>query len=531
LNSLSCPNDGTGQSEDSVAANNSGGRLQSLILKNGDVQLTTAKDLPQFLIEANNAVRRGEAEKARQILSDTNLEAVRQLVEKDRSRTDVMFVVAMLFKHLNAMGKAKKWYEKIQAEPNNSQIHSSFLYYLHFLPKLDRQRLFAEHKRWGQIHAPLSLARKSFANSSGTGRKLRIGYISPDFGMHPVSYFFESLLDGHDREIVEVYGYGNVRTPSSVTERLVGKFDFYRNICGLRDEAAVEMIEENGIDILVDLAGHTTGNRLGVLAYKPAPIQVSYLGYLDTTGMEAVDYVLTNTLSNPPQSQQFYTEELFFLPGSIYCYRPAEFTPEVGPLPAEKNGFVTFGFFGNNCKINSFVIGLWSQILKATANSRMLLKFGGGNDRDVSDFYHSRFEQCGISRERIQISGWETYGSYLEQYNQVDIVLDSFPKSGGTTTCEALWMGVPVVSLVGDHQISRTGLGILSSVGLEFFTVSEPEAYVSRAVVLAGSLTSLAKIRGSMRQRIRQSNLGNAEAFAKDVESAFQKMWQRWRQK
>ncbi len=416
----------------------------------------------------------------------------------------------------------------VEKAPDDPLMHSKLLFCLHYLPDLDPQMLFEEHKRWGQIHTPISLAKTSHNNVAEPDRKLRVGYISPDFRRHSVSYFFESLLDGHNREVIEVYGYGNIGLPDEVTERLKSKFDHYRDIRSLKDKVVVDMVERDKIDILVELAGHTPDNRLLVLAHKPAPVQVTYLGAPDTTGMQAIDYRFTDLLADTPQSQQFYTEELYFLPKGFLCYRPADFTPLVAALPASRNGYITFGSFNNSGKIHRHIIELWGQILRANDNSRLLMKFRSGYDQGVRDYYFSQFEQVGISRERVQIHGWKSSAEHLQLYNQVDITLDTYPWNGYTTTCETLWMGVPAVSLVGKHHVSRVGLSILSQLGLEFFAASTPEEYVAKATALAQNLESLARIRASMRQRMAASTLCDAKTFTKGIEAAYRKMWHKW---
>ena len=578
------------------STNKNQGRLASFVFENGNINFTLSNDdIPQILLEAHTALRTGRMQQAKSLLNDNAVEIVRNFVEKNTSRTDVMFILAILLRQTGQINKAKKWYEEIlqyeqnalvyfelgyicqclgllsqamlyykkavetdphetqfwpylagvlietgqnmqgiklfrkaiEKNPENAAMGSSFLYHLHRLPNIAPQMLFNEHKNWAGLHAPPTKAKVSHQNVPDHHRKLRIGYISPDFGMHPVTYFFEPLLDGHDRQNVEVYGYGNVRGPSEVTQRLERKFDYYRNIREVADRAVAEMIGRDQIDILVDLTGHTTDNRLLVLAYKPAPIQITYLGYLCTTAMKAIDYILTDHLADQPQSQKFYTEELVFLPDGFYCYRPVEFAPSVVPPPAIRNGYVTFGVFGSNCKVNLSTIPLWAQVLKANHNSRILLKFAAGNDRQVRDRYFQQFERLGISRKRVDIYPWESYAHYLKRYGQVDIILDTFPQNGATTTCEALWMGVPVISLVGRRRISRTGLSILSRVGLEFFTASTPTEYVAKAAALAHNLDSLAKLRASMRQRMTDT-LCDAKAFTKQLEAAYRKMWQKW---
>ncbi|MFA5238954.1 MAG: FkbM family methyltransferase [Phycisphaerae bacterium] len=418
--------------------------------------------------------------------------------------------------------------EAVDKSPGDSVLGSNLLVHLHYLPQIDSLTLFEEHKRWGKTHAPLDKARKSHDNTPEPDRRLRIGYISPDFREHSVTYFFESILDGYNRQAVEVYGFGSVAASDKITERLKGKFDHYRNIYGLDDEKVASMIERDKIDILVDLAGHTAGNRLSVLARRPAPIQVTYLGYPDTTGMEAVNYRLTDALADTSDAQQFYSEELVFLPKGFLCYRPDDFAPAATPLPFLRNGYITFGSFNNSCKINPFIIKLWAEILKVNDNSRLILKSIGTGGEEIKKDYLRQFEQLGIGPDRVEIRGPKSKIEHLKTYGQIDIALDTYPYNGTTTTCEALWMGAPVISLTGKPHISRVGLSILSQAGLGFFSASTPEEYIAKASALAAKPEALAKIRTSMRQRMLASWLCNTKAFAGSVEEAYRKMWHRW---
>jgi len=335
------------------------------------------------------------------------------------------------------------------------------------------------------------------------------------------------LLDSHNRDAVDVYGYGNVGRPDEITASLRKKFDHYRDIWKNSDEAVARIIEQDKIDILVELSGHTKNNRLQVLAHKPAPIQVTYLGYGDTTGMEAIDYLLTDKMVTPPESQRFYTEELFPLPKSVYCYKPLEEAPTINPLPSAKKGHVTFGAFINVWRLNKRLLSVWSEILERTGNARLILGCKGGDDEGFQHHFLSQFEQPGV-RERIEIRGSRPYRMYLKQYNDVDIVLDTFPENDGTTSCDALWMGVPVISLAYHHQVGRYGLSILSQIGLEHLVASTDSEYVAKAVALANNPESLIEMRQSMRSRMAASPLGNARQFAHDVESSYREMWHRW---
>jgi len=328
---------------------------------------------------------------------------------------------------------------------------------------------------------------------------------------------------------VEVYGYGSVASPDEVTEKLKSKCDCYRNVYGTDDKALANLIEQDQIDILVEIGGHVGNNRLAAMAYKPAPIQIDY-GGINTSGMEQMDYRLADELYAPPYFQGFSVEELVYLPGGLFCYKPPDFAPPVTTLPAERKGHVTFGSFNGSLKISRHVVSLWAQILKANENSRFLMKVGAGHDQHLSGYYCELFEQLGIERERVEIHNWRPSPvEHLQLYGEVDIALDTHPINGAMTTLEGLWMGVPIISLVGKHNsLARMGLSILSRMGMEFFAASTCDEYVAKATALAQDLPSLAKLRASMRQRMACSTLLDARAFSRDLENAYRKMWRRW---
>ena len=405
---------------------------------------------------------------------------------------------------------------------------SKYLWHQHQQEDLDEASLFAQHRQWAERYTPMSLARSSHERERDPHRRLRIGYVSGDFCSHSVAYFLEPLLDAHDPTQVETWGYGNVPHQDLVTERLKGKFHHYRNICGVADQQVISWMQEDRLDILVDLSGHTGENRLAVLAHKPAPIQVSYLGYPDTTGMEQVDYRFTDHWADRPEAQDYYSETLVHLESGFICYGPPGFAPPVKELPALHQGHVTLGSFNNSYKINDKVVGLWSEVLKAVPQSRLLLKFGGGDDTGVRRTFQQRFAACGIDSERLEIIGRVPVVEHLNLYNRVDLALDTYPYHGTTTTCESLWMGVPVLSLVGQHHVSRVGLSLLSRVGLEIFAAHHEREWVDKAVAFAGQLDDLAQIRQGLRGQMYHSSLCDKQAYARQVEQAYRQMWQKW---
>ncbi|MHC4114908.1 MAG: FkbM family methyltransferase [Planctomycetota bacterium] len=417
--------------------------------------------------------------------------------------------------------------EALTVNSRYKEGYSNLLLDYNYLPDAKPSEIFAESKKWAQIQAPAKLACTKHDNSLEPDRKLRIGYISPDFRNHSVAFFFEPLLNGHDRNKFEIYGYGSVEKPDETTERLIDKFDFYRGINKVCDEKVVKCIMADSIDILVELAGHTGANRLHVLGFKPAPIQVSYLGYPNTTGMTQVDYRLTDDIADTPDQQKYYTEKLVYLPNGFLCYDPGELTLTIKELPMLHSDYITFSCFNNINKLSPVLIKAWIDILNAVPDSRLLLKFTEGKDPEVRQYYYNLFAENGLKnpKERLILSGWLVNLEHFELYNNIDIALDTYPYNGTTTTCQALLMGVPVITLASSRHSSRVGLDILSRIEMQFFAAQTPEEYVKKAVALASKPEALTKIRETMRRRLAASPLCNYGLIANDIENAYRKMW------
>ncbi|NQV32199.1 MAG: hypothetical protein HQ515_05860, partial [Phycisphaeraceae bacterium] len=339
---------------------------------------------------------------------------------------------------------------------------------------------------------------------------------------------FEPLLEAHHRDRVQVYGYGHFLNVDEVTTRLRGKFDYYCDIAALEDQAVAQQIRQDGIDILVDLAGHTAGNRLGVMALKPAPIQVTYLGHPDTTGMPQIDYRITDAHAESEQSRQCSTESLVDLPQGFLWYRPPENAPEVTDAPIVKNGYATFGSFNHQARINKNMIALWSKILQNMPDARFLLELCVGDDEAVKAAYLECFEFYGIPAERIDIHTLSTHEDHLACLGSVDVALDSYPYNSTTSTCEALWMGVPVVTLKGDLHCSRVGYSLLSQLSMEFLAVDTTDEYVTMATALACKPEAISQMRDSMRLRMSASVLCQGDVLARHMENAFEHMWSEW---
>ncbi len=403
------------------------------------------------------------------------------------------------------------------------------LHFQHHLPETDPRDLFEQHVQWARDFADsLRSTLRPHQNNRDPSRRLRVGYVSRDFRRHSVAHFIEPLLRAHDRRDVEVFCYADEFNNDSTTARIRGYDLAWRNITGKSDADVAEIVRAEAIDILVDLAGHSQENRLLVFARKPAPIQVTYLGYPDTTGMRAIDYRLTDAHADPPgMTESLHTERLLRLPDCAWCYRPDDQSPPVEPRDASEN--ITLGSFNVASKINPPLIAMWAEILRATPNARLVLKTGHGLPALAHPQIRAAFDKLGIAADRVELIGYlRDMSEHLRLYNRIDIALDTSPYHGTTTTCEALWMGVPVVTLAGQTHVSRVGVSLLSAVGLGDLAATGRAAYVSIATALARDVPRRTALRRDLRERMRRSPLVDADRFARNVESAYRTMWQHW---
>jgi predicted O-linked N-acetylglucosamine transferase (SPINDLY family) len=434
----------------------------------------------------------------------------------------------------NALGQQGNQREAIacyrramELKPDYTVAHSNLLYTLHFLPGCDTKTLALEHRRWYEQHAA-SLAKsiRPHENDRSPERRLRIGYLSTDFRDHVVGRNLWPLLSNHDHTQFELVLYADVLRPDWMTEQMRRCADHWCSVAGWTDEAIAERIRRDGIDILIDLNQHMAGGRPFVFARKPAPVQVGFAGYPASTGLATIDYRLTDPYLDPPGSESGSAgEKPYHLPHTFWCFDPLTEEPGVAPLPAERTGVITFGCLNNFAKINEEVLALWARVLRVVNGSRLLLLAPEGSCRQRA---MDVLADHRIPRERVGFSSRKPRSHYLTLYHDIDIGLDSFPYNGHTTSLDSYWMGVPVVTLVGNAPVSRAGLSQLTNLGLDELAGRTPEEFIAIAAQLAGERSRLSQLRAGLRERMRQSPLMDAPRFARDIEAAYRTMWERW---
>lgn len=435
--------------------------------------------------------------------------------------------LGLLLMRLGRHEEAEQCYRQALAlAPQDAEAYGNLVALLNYVPGRSAKEIYAEHREFARRFSPRAEP-APHANHRDPERKLRVGYVSGDFRDHSVAFFIEPVLASHDRDLFDVVCYYNFARTDPVTERLKSLVSAWRNIAMLSDDVLAQVVRDDSIDILVDLSGHTAYNRLLAFARKPAPVQATWLGYLNTTGLDSMDYRITDARACPPGPlDELHSEELLRLPDSQWCYRPAGGAPRIAAMPAGRGGGVTFGALTNLAKISAATIDLWSRLLLKAPQSR--LRLGGKGMSAVESTIRSRFARNGIAADRVELAGHGPFQEYLASHSAIDIILDTFPYTGGTTTCHALWMGVPVVTLVGDTATSRGGASILSAVGLQDLIAESPESYVEIAAELAADLGRLEKLRSGMRKRIKSSALMDEPRFTRNLEIAYRSMWRQW---
>jgi len=405
-------------------------------------------------------------------------------------------------------------------DPGSHRIASNMLFNLQYLPEVSGAALRDSALTYGQRFT----ARSALAPAPVATGQLRIGYVSADLYSHPVGLFLRHILARHDRARFEIYCYSNGARHDDVTVSLAAGCQ-WRTIRGVSDEALFRQICEDGIHILVDLSGHSSGNRLPVFALRAAPVQITWLGYFATTGVSTMDFVILDPFHAPAGTEQQFTERIIHLPSNRFCYQPVPVAPEVAAPPFQRNGFITFGSFNNTAKLNVAVLETWASVLRAVPNSRLILKWRTLADASYRERLGQFFESRGIEKARLELRLVSTHDRLLLEYADLDIALDPFPFSGGYTSCEALWMGVPVVTLPQERVVSRQTWSFLNNIGLPGLAAADVAGYTQLAANLARSPHTLLELRRTLRDKMRSSPLCDVVAFTRLLEEAFFKAW------
>ncbi|HWG45785.1 MAG TPA: tetratricopeptide repeat protein [Gemmataceae bacterium] len=435
--------------------------------------------------------------------------------------------LANVYKTLGRLEEAIACYRRcIALDPRQAVMYSNLLYCLHYLPGLTPESIFSEYLTWARHHAVPPSFLRPHSNVLDADRRLRIGYVSADFREHVMGCYAERVLQARTRERFEVTCYSNGGKGDDTTRRIRELADQWRDIRDLSDDKVEELIRQDRIDLLVDLSGHMGGNRMSLFARKPAPVQVTHYGYQFTSGNPAINYRITDAVCDPPgMTERYHTEQLVRLPEIHWCYRP-NLDMEVNDLPASSAGYVTFGVLNAFSKLTTTAIALWAQILARLPDSRLLILAGVSPRADQR--LRDAFSEHGIDPGRLTLMSKRSRPEYFRLYQGVDLCLDSFPYTGCNTTCDSLWMGVPVVTLAGQTAIARQGASPLAHLGLHDLITGSAEEYVETALRLAADRPRLVELRATLRERMSRSTLMNIERFTQQLEEAYRWMWRQW---
>lgn len=449
-------------------------------------------------------------------------------IEADPANADAYNTLGWAYNDLGNYAEAERAFRKgLEVDPHSRKLHSNLLMLLTYRMELDHESLHREHARYGEQHGPEHADElRGLGVALTPYRRLRIGYLSPDFKRHVVRNFIQPVIGAHDRQKVEVFCYGEIEKPDDVTAQIQELTDHWINTHGLSALEVANRIREDRIDVLIELAGHSGNNRLDVVDYHPAPVQVSYLGYITTTGARGMDYRITDPIMNPPDSPERFTEELYRLDRCYKVYEPAPHEPPVNPVVAPA-GKVVFGSLHRISKLTDRTVALWAAVMRAVPEATLLLA------RHELHFAENRksvlaiFERHGVPAERIVLDDTYGYKTHMEIYRKIDIGLDPIPVVGGATTAEAMWMGVPVLTLQGEAFRERISSTLLDAVGLAEWIATSSEDYVARAVRFANDYHYRLQLRANIRHMFKNSPLGDAEGLASALEDAYLDMWHR----
>ena len=424
-------------------------------------------------------------------------------------------------------GEALPAYDRtIALMPDWAQAHSNRIMAMNYIATISNAEILAAARAFGDRFDQPD-RRPHATGPLSTDRRLRIGYVSGDFILHAVGFFLAPVLAARDRRAVEIFCYSNNPVVDEMTAQLQQASDHWRAIHDLSDAEAAEVIRADGIDILVDLSGHTDKSRLPLFGLKPAPVQASWIGYFGTTGMKSIDYILLDPVSAPPGAEGFYSESVVRLPHGRFTHLAPPYTPEVADPPCLTKNFVTFGSFNNVAKIGPEVIRVWAEILRANPRSRLLLKWMSFQETQLRRRFLAAFAAHGIAEDRIELRGPSSHRDSMLEYRDLDIALDPFPFCGGLTSCDCLLMGVPIVTLPDERLASRQTLAFLAQMGMADLAAASPEDYVAKATALAGDPGRLRELRAALRPAFQTAPFNDPARFTSALEAAYKTMWRR----
>jgi protein O-GlcNAc transferase len=463
---------------------------------------------------------------------DEAIRSHRRALELDPSLSQAHNNLANALKDLGRLDEAEASYRRALAiEPTHVDAFSNLLFLHNYGATHSSQTLFAEATAFGQVVSRGARPYTTWQGLPESSRCLRVGLVSGDLREHPVGYFLEGVIAALASETshrLRLIAYPTTRCEDATARRISSHFDEWHPVHADSDEALARRIHDDAIDILIDLSGHTAHNRLPMFAWKPSPLQISWLGYFATTGVPAIDYLIADPWTLPPSQAAAFTERIWRLPETRLCFTPPDPSPPLSELPASRGGPLTFACFNNLSKVNAAVVNVWARVLAALPASKLLLKAPQLHEVKVRERLVASFASRGVGAERLILEGLTPRFDYLASYRKVDIALDPFPFPGGTTTVESLWMGVPVLTLAGTSLLSRQGVGILMNVGLSGWVANDVDHYVELAVAHATDLGRLAALRRGLRQRLLTSPIMDSRRFARHFEAALREMWQQW---
>jgi protein O-GlcNAc transferase len=439
-------------------------------------------------------------------------------------------VTTPLVEALAALGRVDETIVELERaiaiDPTLAKEHSTLVFQTAFSSRYDAQRQLAAARRWSDCHAaPLIGKRQAHSHDRSPERRLRIGYVSPDFRRHVQRLFTMPVLAHHDHAACEIVCYSSVKVPDQYTQRLKVLSDEWHDVARLSDGELAQKIRDDRIDVLIDLTMHMAHNRLKVFAEKPAPVQIAWLAYPGTTGVDGMDYRVTDPFLDPPGAPLPYSENSLWLPRTFWCYGPDSDERIVGALPQHRAGHVTFGCLNNFMKVSRATLELWARVLSANPSSRLLMM---APQDWAQDFARHILQENAVDPERVAFVDFQSRDDYLQTYNRIDIALDTLPYSGHTTSLDAYWMGVPVVTLVGETVVGRAGLSFASNLELHDWVAHDPEQLVQIATRFAREPSHLSELRAGLRQRLQRSPLMDAARFTRDLEAAYREAWRRF---